>query len=375
MKRLRAYKTKLTLNNVERQWCIECAGAARWCYNWGLDAMKTAYAEERKTSVLAEKKRLNAIKDDVAPWLREYPYPVLEEALRNLDAAYKNFFRRVKNGEKEKGFPKFKSRKHPRQSFRLRGSISITDTHIKLPRIGWLRLAEHGYLPTTKRVRILSATISTRDHGATWYVSVQVEEEVAELVPAQGEPIGIDLGIKDLAVLSDGTVYGNIKPLRSAERKIARLSRELARRKKGGQNWLKTKAKLTLAHEHARNIRQHYLHQISAETVAKEPSTIVVEDLNVRGMMANRHLSRAIADLGMYELRRQLTYKADWNGIALLVADRWEPSSKTCSECGAIKADLTLADRTYICTACGVVIDRDLNAARNLAALALYEPA
>jgi putative transposase len=374
MLRLRAYKTKLTLNNTERTWCLQCAGAARWCYNYGLASMKDAYENGRKTSVMAEKKRLNAIKDEVAPWLRDVPYTVLQAAFDNLDSAYKNFFRRVKQG-KTPGFPRFKSRKYPLQAFNVRDSVVIADTKIRLPRISWLRLAEHGYLPTRKGIRVLSATISTQDHGITWYVSAQVEEETAEPEPATQAPIGIDLGIKSLAVLSDGTTYENIKPLRSIERKIARLSREMARRKKGGSNWSKTKAKLNRAHAKARAIRQWYLHQISAETVAKRPAVIVMEDLNVSGMMANGHLSRAIADLGMYELRRQVTYKAAWNGSVVLLADRWEPSSKTCSGCGAIKPDLTLANREYVCPACGLIIDRDLNAALNLAALAPLQSA
>jgi len=372
--RLRAYKTKLALNNQERGWCVRCAGTARWCYNWGLDAMKTAYAEGRKTSVLAEKKRLNAIKDEIAPWLREVPYVVLQEAFGHLDSAYQNFFRRVKNGEKP-GFPKFKSRKNARQSFALRGNVRVTETAIRLPCIGWLRLAEHGYLPTRKGARILSANVSSEDHGRTWYASVQVEEECAEPERATGEPIGIDLGLKSLAVLSDGTVYENIKPLRAMERTVARLSRELARRTQGGANWAKTKAKLNRAHAKAANLRRHYLHDISAQTVAKRPRAIVMENLNVRGMMANGHLARAIADLGMYELRRQMGYKAAWNGSELILADQWEPSSKRCSQCGAMKPNLTLRDRVYVCESCGVVIDRDLNAALNLAALAPSQPA
>jgi putative transposase len=229
---------------------------------------------------------------------------------------------------------------------------------------------EHGYLPTAKSARILSATVSSDDHGATWYVSVQVEEDVPEPVAATGKVIGIDLGIKSLAVLSDGTVYENIKPLQNVQRKIARLSRELSRRCKGGQNWLKTKAKLNRAHAKARNVRQHYLHEISAETVAKRPSAIVMENLNVKGMTANHCLARAISDLGMYELHRQMAYKAAWNGSQFVLADRWEPSSKACSNCGVIRDELRLAERTFTCPDCGFTIDRDLNAALNLAALA-----
>jgi len=336
--------------------------------------MKTAHAEGRKTKVSDEKKRLNAVKGEVAPWLRDVPYTVLQAAFDNLDTAYKNFFRRVKEGGPP-GFPRFKSRKDPRQGFNVR-DIRISETGIKLPRIGWLRLAEHGYLPTTGRVRPLSATVSSRDHGESWYVSVQVEEMVTEPERAMGAPLGIDLGIKSLAVVSDGTVYENVHPLRAIERKIGRLSRELARRKRGGQNWLKTKAKLTRAHEKARNVRQHYLHDISAQTVAKRPATIVMENLNVRGMMQNHKIARAIADVGWYELRRQMQYKAEWSGSRLLLADQWEPSTQRCSQCGAIKMPaLTLADRVYVCESCGVILDRDLNAALNLAALAPSQPA
>ena len=371
MKRLRAYKTRLVLNNVERTWCRQCAGAARWCYNFGLEAMQTAHAEGHKTSVLAEKKRLNGIKAELAPWLYEVPYTALQAAFDNLNAAYQNFFRRVKQGEEEeKGFPKFKSRHNPSQSFGVRGGVEVTETHIRLPKVGWLRLMEHGYLPTAKRARILSATVSSQDHGASWYVSVQVEEEVPEPEVATGKAIGIDLGIKSLAVLSDGTVYENIRPLRSVERRIGRLSRELARRRQGGKNWLRTKARLNRAHAKARNVRQHWLHQISSETVAKRPRAIVMEDLNVKGMTANRHLARAISDLGMSELKRQVAYKAAWNGVEFILADRWEPSSKACSHCGVIRERLDLAERVFVCPDCGFALDRDLNAALNLAALA-----
>jgi len=372
--RLRAYKTKLRLNNAERQWCMRCAGTARWCYNWGLAEWQRQYEAGKKPSAYALKKQLNASKDDLAPWLRETPYTILQAAFDNLGAAYQNFFRRGKAGERPRHLH-FKSRKHPRQAFSVRGNISITETTIKLPRVGCLRLAEHGYLPTAKSARVLSATVSTQDHGATWYVSVQVKEDVAEPEPATSEPIGIDLGIKALAVLSDGTVYENKRPFRKVERKIARLNRELARRHKGGSNWSKTKAKLNRAHATARRVRQHHLHQISAETVAKRPSVIVMEDLNVRGMSNKRgHLGKSVGDAGMGELRRQMEYKAAWNGCAFVLADQWEPSSKRCSACGAIKPDLARSDRTYVCTECGLVLDRDLNAARNLVALA-YQPA
>jgi len=253
-------------------------------------------------------------------------------------------------------------------SFGLRGNIHITETQIKLPSIGWLRLAEHGYLPTSKRARILSATVSER--GSDWFVSVQVEEEVAEPMPAMGPALGVDLGIHALAVVSDGTRYDNIKPLAIAHRKIRRLSKELARRTKGGANWHKTKASLGKAHTRVRHMREHYLHDISAGIIGKGPSALGIEDLNIKGMVQNRHVARAISDLGMHELRRQLIYKAEWNGTELVLIDTWYPSSKTCSECGHVRDTLRLSEREFICPNCGVIIDRDLNAALNLAAMA-----
>jgi putative transposase len=366
MKVLRAYKTELDPTNRQRTRFVQCCGAARFCYNWGLAAMIAARQEGRKTSVLAEKKRLNAIKREEYPWLYEVPYTVLESAFDNLKAAYENFFRRVKAGQTP-GFPRFKSRKRGLGAFTLRGSLHAGSGRIKLPVIGWVRLKEHGYLPT-EGGRIMSFTISERAHR--WFVSALYEEECEEPEPATGKPIGVDFGIKELATCSDGTVFPNPRALESATRQVKRLSRELARRKKGGRNWAKTKAKLAKAHYRAACVRQHTLHQISHHLTAKsKPRTVVIEDLNVKGMLANHHLARAIADVAFGELRRQIEYKAAWHGVEVYAASQWFPSSKTCSECGAVREDLTLADRTFICPECGVMIDRDLNAALNLVAL------
>ena len=367
MIRPRAYKTELDPTRKQAAYFGRCCGAARWCYNWGLAAMKEAYAKGRKTSVLAEKKRLNACKDEMAPWLRTVPYTVLESAFRNLDSAYKNFFRRVKKGEKP-GFPRFKSRKRSRASFTLRGSLHIENSRVKMPCIGWVRLKEKGYLPVAPK-RLLSFTISER--AGRWFVSAQVEEECEEPEHATGEPLGVDFGLKELAVCSDGKIFHNVRALAMQQRKIARLSHELARRTKGGQNWHKTKAKLAKAHYKAICIRQHILHEVSHYVTAKaKPRCVVIEDLNVCGMMQNHHLARAVADASFSELRRQVTYKGNWNGVDVLFADRWYASSKTCSECGYVKEDLTLADREFVCPNCGVILDRDFNAALNLASLA-----
>lgn len=362
---LRAYKTKIVLNNKERGYFNQCAGFSRFVYNWGLAEWKRQYESGQEPSAYGLIKSFNAIKDDEFPWTREYPYVILQESLVHLGRAFQNFFARVKAG-KDPGYPKFKSR-FSHKSFSLRGSIRVEDERIKLPRIGWVRLAQRGYLPTDG-VKVLKATLSER--AGDWYVSLQVQEEVSEPEKATGEPLGIDLGIKSLAVCSDGTAFDNPKTLAKYEKKLARLQRELSRREKGSANRAKTKAKIAKLHRKITDIRRHTLHNISRHVTAEtKPAAVVIEDLNVKGMTANRKLSKAVADASMGELRRQIEYKAEWNGVDVVVADRWYASSKTCSGCGHVKELLTLAERTYICESCGMELDRDLNAARNLASL------
>jgi len=363
----KAYKTELDPNNVQCTWFLRCAGAARFCYNWALADRKERWEQgQQNTNLYEQKRRFNAMKREQWPWLYEVPYVVQESAFANLDTAYQNFFRRVKQGLQEPGFPKFKSRKRGIGSFTLRGCIHVEEDRIKLPRIGWVRLKEHGYLPSEQQVKLLSVIISER--AGRWYASVQVEEDQAKPEIGKGT-IGVDLGISHLAVCSDGTIFENPKALVNAERKLGRLQRELSRRKQGGQNWHKTKVKIARCYARAVNIRRHALHQVSHHLTAKaKPQMVVIEDLNVSGMLKNHCLARAISDVALRELRRQIEYKAQWRGVNVVVAGRFWPSSKACSRCGCVKANLTLADRTYTCDDCGLVIDRDLNAARNLAA-------
>lgn len=365
MKQHRAYKTKLVVNNKEDAYLLACAGFARFVFNWGLAAWKEEYEAGEKPSHYGLKKRFNAIKDKEFPWVREYPYVISQEAFDHLGLAFKNFFRRLKNGETP-GFPKFKSRHKTTPTFTVRG-VKVESDRVKLPKLGWLRLAEKGYIPTEERV--LNATLSYR--GSEWYISVLVEQDIPEPPRATGEPLGVDLGVKSLAVVSDGTAFDNPKTLRKYEAKLARLQRELHRRQKGSSNRDKTRRKIAKLYCKIVDTRSHTLHNISRHVTAKtKPSVVVVEDLHVKGMVKNRKLAKAVSDASMGELRRQIEYKAEWNGIEVLTADRWFPSSKTCSNCGAIKQNLTLSDRTFECDACGHTQDRDLNAALNLAKLA-----
>ena len=369
MKRLRAYKTELNPNNVQRSRFRQHAGVARFVYNWALADRKHIYETTGKSgSMYEQKRRFNALKAEQFPWIYESASRTAEEAFRHLDAAYGNFFRRIKKGETP-GFPKFKSRFRSPKKFTMRGCIHITGKAIKLPRIGWVRMKECGYLPIDESdyVRILSVNISER--AGRWFASVQTEEEVSEPEPAQGPPMGVDLGIKALAVCSDGTRFENPKALGREGRKLARLNRELSRRKKGSKNRDKTKHKLQRCYARIANIRKHAQHQASYYVTAKaNPSTVVVEDLNVAGMMKNHTLAKAIGDASMSELRRQIAYKAEWNGVQVMTAGRWYASTQLCSECGQ-RVEKTLSDRIHACPHCGLVLDRDYNAALNLASL------
>jgi putative transposase len=368
VKVLRAYKTELRPNNAQRAMFLKCSGAARLVYNWALADRKAVYEAGGKPNMYEQKRRFNALKAGQYPWLYELPYALQAAAFAHVDAAFQNFFRRVKNSEKP-GYPRFKSRKRGVGSFVLRGNIHVETGRIKLPVIGWARLKERGYLPLDGACKLLSACISER--AGRWYVSAQVEEEVADPIPGDGPVVGVDLGIKTLAVCSDGTTFENPRALVNAERKLSRLNRELSRRRKGSKNRAKTRAKLARCHARIANIRNHALHDVSYHLTAKtKPQAVVIEDLNVKGMLSNRSLSKAISDVGMGELRRQIEYKGQWYGVEVLTADRWYASSKTCSACGAANRALTLSDRTYVCAECGAVIDRDLNAALNLASLA-----
>ena len=376
----RAYKTELDLNNQQITACRKHAGAARWAYNWGLRRKQEVYRQTGTSpSAIDLHRELNALKQTDVPWMYEVSKCAPQEALRNLDRAFASFFRRVTLQQAGKhrgklgklGYPRFKSKKRGLGSFRLTGTIVVFADAIQLPRLGRLRLKERGYLPTSG-VKVLSATVS--EHAGHWYVSVLVEQE--QMVPANTGPVvGVDLGVKHLATLSDGTVIPNRKPLKRRMRKIKRLQRAVARKQKGSQNRKKAARKLGTEHRKVAQQRADTLHQLTSR-LAKTKAVVVIEDLNVSGMLKNHHLARAIADVGFGEFRRQLEYKAAWYGCQVVVADRWFASSKTCSGCGWKDARLTLADRTFRCQNpnCRLVLDRDRNAALNLAKLAESSP-
>jgi putative transposase len=286
-------------------------------------------------------------------------------ALRDCDKAFQNFFTRCKKKVKgKKGFPKFKSKKNEKQSFRLDGAISVSLNYIKLPRIGKVRLVESNYIPTD--CKILCAYVSRKANK--WFVSVQVEVADKEIFIAPNKVVGVDLGISKLATCSDGTIYENPRALKNNLKKLKRIQRQFSRKKKDSNNKKKTKSKLSKLHYKISNIRKDCLHKITSKIV-HENQVIVLEDLKVSNMMKNHHLAQAISDVGLYEFRRQIEYKAKWNNRKVIFADTFYPSSKLCSSCGHKKKDLKLADRIYECQICNLKIDRDLNASKNLVKL------
>jgi putative transposase len=376
--RKRGYKTELDLNHEQITACLKHAGCARKAYNWGLARKE----EAREASLPMPNARqlhreLNALKATAFPYMYEVSKCAPQEALIDLDHAFTHFFRKVNLKKQGKwrgkcGYPKCKSRKKGIGGFRLTGAIHVFEKSIQLPRLGTLRLKEKLYLP--RNAKIGSATIS--EQAGRWYVSICVHEEPAEPEPATGPVIGVDLGVKTLATVSDGRQIANPKALRKRLKKLQRLSRWHSRKHKGSANRKKAQHKLARMHAKIAHIRADALHKATTGLAAKNkppeqrPAVIVIEDLNVSGMLKNRKLSRAIADVSLYEFRRQIEYKAYDGGCSVKVISRWEPSSKTCSGCGWINEDLTLADRVFICQQCGLTIDRDFNAAQNLAVLA-----
>jgi len=366
----KAYRYELDPNNSQISSLAQHAGVARFAYNWGLEERIARYknnqGNDRFTDAMKQHKLLNSLKKDQFPWIYETSKCAPQEALRDLHLAFKNFYRGRKSGKKI-GFPRFK-RRGVRDSFRLTGTIRFHERAIQLPRIGKVRIKEKRKCYYSGR--ILSVTVRRRANR--WFVSVTVEEDILDPKPVRGAPVGVDLGVKTLATLSDGTTFTNPRALGRRLRKLRQLSKSMSRKKKGSKN--REKAKLRLAKMHLRifNVRQDTLHKVTTY-LAKSHSKIVIEDLLVSGMLKNRRLARAIADVGFYEFKRQLEYKCQLYGSELVVVSRTFPSSKMCSQCGHRKKELSLTERVYECEQCGLVIDRDLNAALNLVAVSLPE--
>ena len=372
MKVVRGYKTEVDLNNEQRTACLKHAGASRFAYNWGLTRSKEVYrATGSRPTAIELHRELNQLKQSDFPWMYEVSKCAMQEALRDLDKAYKHFFRRVALKKQGKwrgklGFPKLKKRSKANGSFRLTGSIHVYPDAVQLPRLGRIRLHEHDFMPMDAKV--LSATVS--EQAGRWFVSIQVEEEQKKPVPTATTAIGVDLGIKTLATLSDGVTFANPRALKHAQKKLKRLERQKSRRKKGSKNRAKTRQQIARLHARLANIRKDASHKLTT-SLCKNHALVAIEDLHVAGMLKNHCLAQAVSDSNFGEIRRQLEYKSAYHGTHLVLVDRFYPSSKTCSSCGYIKPELSLSERSYVCEDCGMVLDRDLNAAINLRMVAV----
>jgi len=372
-----AYRFELDPNQEQRVLLAKSVGASRFVYNWGLAESQRAYDLTGKRPKLGELKAcLVELKRGECPWLYEVSAHIGQSALKDLNAAFDRFFKGVKGEGRKSGFPRFK-RKGERDSARLY-EVTLEERHIRMPNIGRVRLKE----TRSKRNfegRILSATILRR--ADRWFVSLCVERDRetpgTKPVKKATDVVGVDLGVRSAAVIHDGQqarVVARAQALHRNLKKLRRLNRQLARRQKGSRNRERAKLELARLHYKISCLRQDHLHQLTS-SLAKTKPVIVLEDLHVRGMQQNRHLALSIGDAGMGELRRQLAYKSEWYGSTLIIADRFHPSTQLCSSCGLlnerIKGFEGLKERMFDCSACGLSLDRDENAALNLRAYGL----
>ena len=380
---IKTIRVMLLPNNKQKTKLFQYADTARFAYNWALGREQENYKNGGKFISDGElrKEFTQLKKTDEYAWLNEIDCDVPKQAIKDACEAYRDFFKGYTK------FPRFKSNKHSVPKFYQDNvKIKFTDTHVKLMLVAGkgkatskrnqkfcrIRLAEHGRIPTNCKY----CNPRIKYDGINWYITVGIEYENSTTLPSN-KGIGIDLGIKDLAICCDGNTYKNInktqrvKKLEKRKRRLqSSISRKYEKNKKGESycktnNIIKREKELLKLNHRLTNIRQNYLHQTTSEIVKREPSFICIEDLNVKGMMKNRHLSKAIQQQCFGEFRRQIEYKSAWNNISVIIADRFFPSSKLCSCCGTIKKDLKLSDRVYKCE-CGNVIDRDYQAALNL---------
>lgn len=356
-----AHKIELKPNNKQQTYFKKACGISRFVWNWALAEWNRVYegnqkcAKEKRIQIsgMSLKKRFNALKKEKFPWITEVTKYAAQQPFLELQKAWQRFFR--KGG----GKPVFKKKNKSKDSFYIGGDqVKVEGKKIWIPRLGFVRLREKVRF----KGHIQGITISrTADK---WFVSIQVDTEIKYKKHESQVPIGIDLGINALATLSNGVAFIAPKPLKATLRRLKRKQRKLTKKVKGSKNYEKQRHRISRHHMKVANIRKDYLHKITT-WVTGHYSAIGIEDLNVKGMMANRRLARSIADIGFYEFKRQLEYKNARYGGSLHVANRFLPSSKMCSNCGRINNELNLSDRIYKCS-CGFEIDRDLNAAINL---------
>lgn len=355
------YRYRLRPTAEQEKRLNQFAGARRFVWNWALNRKRDHFQQFGTTlgfsTLSAELTRLK--QQPETAWLREMQAQSLQQALRDLERAYQQFFRRARKGETNKGFPKFKSRKTDTPRFRIPQDVRLNGAFVSVPKLGLIKVVVHRPLEGVAK----GATFK-REACGHWYITLVTEQQLA---PKDNRPVvthvGIDVGLKSLAVVSTGETIDNPRWYRTQMRKLRRAHQALSRKVKGSRNRGKARRALARLHQKIRNQRHDFLHKLSTNLV-RHNDLVSIEDLNVHGL-AKTKLAMSVLDAGWGKFRSMLAYKADRAERHLIAIDRFFPSSKTCSACGRVNADLSLADRHWACT-CGVQHDRDLNAARNI---------
>lgn len=365
----RTYKYKIKPTYKQQECLIKAFGCCRFIYNWGLEQKVQTYKQTKKAIGYVElAHELTKLKNDGEhEWLKEVNNVSLQQSLRNLDAAFVRFFR------EKKGFPKFKSKKNAKDSAKYISGVhfDFDEWKVKIPKCGWVRLCKNKSFDLNMKYGTLTVS---KDHCGEYWCSIVVYnvEEKSRAKISDKTAVGIDLGIKDYAILSDGTKYGNSKFLEKGYKKLKKLQQLFARTEKKSNRHEAMRLKVAKQYRIIANRRANFLHKLSTDLI-KRYDTICLENLNVEGMMKNHRLANSIQSAAWSEFVRQLEYKSDWYGKNVVFIGRFEPSSKTCSKCGYIKNDLTLKDREWICPICGEHHDRDVNAAINIKDFALHK--